>query len=725
MSLERVMNPRSVAVVGASRNPTKRGFKAVKTLLEEKFEGAVYPVNPSEDSILGLPCFKTVSDIPGPVDLVVITTPARTVPGIIEECAARGVAGAVVIAGGFREAGADGASLEERLVAAARNGGVRIIGPNTSGMMSLRNHMDIIGFHQEGKGELALLSQSGNMALALFTEARVKSRKAFGYYVGVGNEADIRFHEYLAFFEQDPDVKVIVMYVEGMREGRKFLQQAHSTTRHKPLVLLKGGRSAAGTRSAGSHTGALAGMSEVARSAFRRAGIVVVENSDELFPVAETLASLPPIQKGGVAILADGGGHATIAADVLTDLDVPLATLTKSTRDRLRSMLPAGAAVDNPVDVAGGADSDPEVLADCARLLMEDEQVGCLLVVGLFGGYGIRFAESLRFPEEDAAHRMGKMVRELHKPLVLHSLYSFARPHALDLLRYYNVPVHDSVEVACRCVGVLAEYGSYLQTRPTRPEFVFEWGKHATKRGQQIIRRALKEGRTALLEPEAKELLRLHGAPVAFEALATTEDEAVRLAEEIGGEVALKIVSPDILHKSEARGVALGLDGEKGVRAAFRRIMKSAAAYKPDARLRGVLVSPMAEIGLEVIIGTKVDDQFGPVLMFGIGGIMVEVLKDVSFRVLPISKRATREMIDEIKSVALLNSFRGHPPRDKRSIGRLLLTVSEIVEAYPEIREMDLNPVIVQYRGIDIVDARILLHDSTANGPRPGSEQSD
>jgi acetate---CoA ligase (ADP-forming) len=713
MPLDRIMKPRSVAVVGASRNETKRGFKAVRTLLDEKFEGPIFPVNPKEETVLGLRCYHSVADLPQDVDLAIITTPARTVPGILEDCAKKKVAGAVIIAGGFRESGEDGVALEQRLIEAARKGKIRLIGPNTSGMMSYRSHMDIIGFPQKGKGEIALLTQSGNMALALFTEAQVKSRKAFSYYVGVGNEADIRFHEYLEFFRKDEDSKVILMYVEGMRDGRAFLQQAYRTTRQKPIVLLKGGRSDAGTRSAGSHTGALAGMSEVARSAFKRAGIIVVEDSDKLFPAAETLASLPPIRSGGIAILADGGGHATIAADVLSDLNVPLAELTSATSRKLKDILPRGASVNNPIDVAGASDENPEILADCARLLMEDDNVGCVLVVGLFGGYGIRFAEELRFPEEDAAHRMGKMVHELKKPLLVHSLYNFARPHALDLIRYYGIPVYDSVEVACNCVSVLAEYGAHLQSRPSRPEFIFEWGHQAKKRGQTIIRNARKAGRDLLLEPEAKELLSLHGAPVPNETVAATEDEAVRIASELGCEVAMKIVSPDILHKSESKAIKLGVEGDRQVRTAFRRILKNAVAYRPDAKIQGVLISPMADPGLEVIIGTKIDDQFGPVILFGVGGIMVEVLKDVAFRVLPISKKATREMIDGIKSKKLLNGFRGKPARDKKSIGRLLLTVSEIMEAYPDIQEMDLNPVISHHRGLDIVDARILLKSKT------------
>ena len=343
MGLEHVLNAKSVAIVGASKKETKRGFQAIKILLEEKFEGRIFPVNPKEESILGLPCFGKVSEIDGPVEMALITTPARTIPGILEDCAKKGVAGAVIIAGGFRELGKAGKDLEDRMVAVAREKGIRLIGPNTSGMMNLKSNLNLVGLRKVPKGNIALLSQSGNMALALITEASIKSQQGFSYYVGIGNEADIRFHEYLKFFQDDPQTKVILMYVEGMREGRKFLQQAYQTTRKKPIVMLKSGRSSTGKLSAGSHTGALAGMSEVARTAFRRAGIVVIENSDELFPAAETLASLPPLRKSSIAILADGGGHATIAADQLTDLDVDIPSLNgKDTKKASRDSSPRG-----------------------------------------------------------------------------------------------------------------------------------------------------------------------------------------------------------------------------------------------------------------------------------------------------------------------------------------------------------------------------------------------
>jgi acetate---CoA ligase (ADP-forming) len=494
-----------------------------------------------------------------------------------------------------------------------------------------------------------------------------------------------------------------------MRDGRRFLQEAYITTIEKPIILLKSGRTFSGKQSAGSHTGALAGMSEVSDGAFRRAGIVIIENSDELFPAAETLASLPPLKNKRIAILADGGGHATIAADLLTNHGIDLPLLSEKTQAELGKILPSNASLNNPVDVAGGTDSDPSIFADCAELLLKDKNIGGLLIVGLFGGYGIRFDQSLTFAEEDAAHRMGKLVRQKNKPIILHSLYSFEKPHSLDLLRYNNIPVYDSLDIACKCMGVLAEYGQYLSTYHQKVNFVFNWGKHAHEKVRQLLDQVRKEGRTALLEHEAKTIFREHGVAIPHEGLADTSQKAVELARQMEGPVAMKIVSPDILHKSDAGGVKLGLHTRQEIRNAFDEILHNAKQFQPDADIRGVLLAPMIKDGLEIIIGTKIDDQFGPVVMFGIGGTMVEVLKDVVFRVLPISYATARKMIDEIRASRLLNGFRGRPPCDKKTLIRLLLTVSEITEAYPEIQELDLNPVILHDEGLKIADARVIL----------------
>jgi acetate---CoA ligase (ADP-forming) len=711
MSLDRIFNAESVAIIGASKDETKQGYQVLATLLDEKYEGRIYLVNPKEKTVLGLKCYSSVLEIPGNIDLALIATPAGSLKTIIGELGEKGVAGAVVLAGGFGELGEEGKRFEDELVNLAGEKGVRIIGPNTPGIISVDKGINLAGIKKVPRGSIAMLTQSGNIALNLIIEAGLKSQTGFNYYVGVGNEADIKFHEYLEYFTEDPDTKVILMYVEGLREGRRFLQQASKTTQVKPIVLYKSGRSAKGSKSAGSHTGVLAGISEVSQSAFRVAGIIEVEHPGEMFPVAESLALLPILQDNSIAILADGGGHATIAADYLTDLGIKLPELEKETRAKLEAILPANASLANPIDVAGGTDQNPAIFADCAEILLGDKNIHGLLIVGLFGGYGIRFARKLAFIEEDAAHRMGKLVESSRKPIVLHSLYDYAKPHSLELMRYYNIPVFDTLEIACKCVEALSLYGSYRREYYKEGSFELDWGLKAVPGAQEIIDSALAEGRKALLEFEARELFRLQGVPMSDDYLAGSEDEAVRFAEKLGYNVALKIVSPDILHKSEAGGVILNLQNEPAVREAFNKIISSARKYKPGADIRGCLVSPMSDKGIEIVIGTKIDDQFGPIVMFGLGGIMVSIMKDVSFRVVPVSEYGAASMINEIKSSVIFDGFRGRPPSDRKAIVELIQKVSEVVQAYPLIQEIDLNPVIVHDQGLTIVDARIILSE--------------
>jgi len=716
MSLDRIFNAESVAIIGASKDETKQGYQVLTALLDEKYEGRIYLVNPKEKTVLGLKCYSSVLEIPGNIDLALIATPADSLKTILGELGKKGVAGAVVLAGGFGELGEEGKRFEDELVNLAGEKGVRIIGPNTPGIISVDKGINLAGIKKVPRGSIAMLTQSGNIALNLIIEAGLKSQTGFNYYVGVGNEADIKFHEYLEYFTEDPETKVILMYVEGLREGRRFLQQASKTTQVKPIVLYKSGRSAKGSKSAGSHTGVLAGISEVSQSAFRVAGIIEVDHPGEMFPVAESLALLPILQDNSIAILADGGGHATIAADYLTDLGIKLPELEKETRAKLEAILPANASLANPIDVAGGTDQDPAIFADCAEILLGDKNIHGLLIVGLFGGYGIRFARKLAFIEEDAAHRMGKLVESSRKPIVLHSLYDYAKPHSLELMRYYNIPVFDTLEIACKCVEALSLYGSYRREYYKEGSFELDWGSKAVPGAQKIIDSALAEGRNTLLEYEARELFRLQGVPMPDDYLAGSEDEAVKFAEKLGYNVALKIVSPGILHKSEAGGVILNLQNEPAVREAFNKIINSARKYKPGADIRGCLVSPMSDKGIEIVIGTKIDDQFGPIVMFGLGGIMVSIMKDVSFRVVPVTAYGAASMINEIKSSVIFDGFRGRPPSDRKAIIELIQKVSEVVQAYPLIQEIDLNPVIVHDQGLTIVDARIILSEQIAAG---------
>jgi acetyltransferase len=542
MSLQKILDAESVVIVGASRDVTKRGYQAVKTLLSDKYEGRIYLVNPRGGSVLGRTCYKSVLEIDDTIDVALITTPAKLIPSIIEECSKKGVAGAVIIAAGYGEIGPQGKALEQSLMKKAKDWNVRIVGPNTNGIINFKKNMNLVGVQDVPKGDFALLTQSGNMALALMNEARDHGLSGFSYYVGVGNQIDVGLYEYLTFFAADTDTKAIVMYLEGVKDGRKFIQEAYKATAKKPIIALKGGRSETGQKSARSHTGALAGQSEVSLSAFKSAGVTSLDNPDELFPVAETLSNLPPIRNNKIAILADGGGHATIASDLLTDHGINLIELCEATQAKLKSVLPYTASLVNPVDVAGGTDSAPAVLAECARIILADEQVGGLLIVGMFGGYGIRFAEKLKFEEEATAHQFARVIAESGKALIIHSIYTHANPHAIEVLRHYKIPVYGSLSVACKCIAALSDYGCYLNHCRSESKFELDLGAGATKDGTAVLSAALLEGRTCLLENEAKDLFRTHGVTVTRDLLAKDADEAAEFAEALGCETVLKIV---------------------------------------------------------------------------------------------------------------------------------------------------------------------------------------
>ncbi|MER9052314.1 acetate--CoA ligase family protein [Mesorhizobium sp. M0923] len=711
-----ILSPDSIAIIGASKNPAKRGYRSLRKLLDDGYAGAIYPINPKESEICGVRCLPDLGSLPGPVDLALVCTPAATVASVIAECAAKGVRGAVVLAGGFAEAGDDGERLQETVLAAARAGRVRIIGPNTSGMFNTHKACNLVGFSELRKGSVGLLSQSGNMALSLVTEAQANGHVGLSTYVGVGNEADIRFDEYLDYFAADPNTNVVIAYVEGLKDGRRFLNALRRISPEKPVVMYKSGRTSAGRSSAKSHTGALAGEYAVSEAVLRQAGAVLAHRSDEILPMAEALSLLPPLRSRGVAILADGGGHATIAADALSERGFVLAALSGETRRGLAAILPAAASVANPVDVAGGTDADPSVFATCAEILLQDPSVDGLLISGLYGGYAVRFSQDLLPAEIDATNLIGAMPRRLGKPVVVHSLYSALqadqRPLPLLDMRCAGIPVHSSLETAVRCMQALAEYGEVSRAFPPMPP-----PDRAEHGGvfEQVLARCRAEGRRVVLEHEGRDSLRDFGLELVPALLAADESEAEEAFLRLGGQpVAMKIVSRDILHKTDSGGVKLNIADITSVRRSFLEIAANAKAAVANPRVAGVLVTPMAaKGGLELIIGVVRESAYGPVMMFGLGGVLVEVFRDVVFRALPISRIDAFEMLDEIKARALLDGARGGAPVDRDALADLMVSISDFVEAFPDIDELDLNPVLAYRDGLAVLDVRILLTESS------------
>lgn len=706
--LHGIFAARSIAVIGASTDPAKRGHQAIRKLLADGYRGTIYPINPKAPEILGLTAYASILDVAAAIDVALVCSPARTLPGILEQCGARKVPGAVVLAAGFSEIGARGDAIAMATLAAAKQHNVRVVGPNTNGIFNLHNRMNLVGVQDVEPGTIGICSQSGNMMLSFVTEAKRRGGVGFSSYVGVGNQLDVDLAEYLEYFGADDDTRVPVFYIEGFGNGRAFLDTCRTVTQKKPVVVYKSGRTEAGQVAASSHTGSLASSFALTSGLLRQAGATVIAESDRILSVAEGLSKLPVPNGGRIAILTDGGGHATVAVDALVDAGVELATLSTGTTSRLRSLLPPAASLRNPVDVAGGSDDNPGRIADCADAILSDNGVDILMIIGMYGGYAARFNPALLDAEIDTSNRLARLAENSVKPLIVQSVYNAMRTPPLEVLKAAGVPVFVWCEPAVQCVAELVSYARARRRNATSP-LVRPAGK--ADAGVSVLNTVALEARGALYEHEAKRLLAAYDVSVPDHFLARTEDDLVRVAEELGdGPMAMKIVSKDILHKSEVGGVRLKISGEADLRRNFRTIRQNARAYEPDVQIHGVLVSPMAQSGVEVIIGVIHDPMFGPVMMFGLGGIFVEILQDVSFRALPMSEADAFEMIDEIKSRKILEGARGTSPVDKAALVNLIMKVSQLALAHPEINEIDLNPVILRDDGYDVVDARMILN---------------
>ena len=704
--LHNILAPTGIAVVGASGDPTKRGYKAMVGLIKDGFRGDIYPVNPKADRILGVEAWPSVAALPATPELALLCTPAATVPGLLAECGQRGIQGVVILASGFAEMGGEGVELEREMMRQAEAHGVRIIGPNTSGVFNLHHRLNLLALDNVKPGDVGIVSQSGNMLLSLALEAQHNGEVGFSTYVGPGNQSDIGFSDYLRYLGEDEHTRVATLYVEGFRDGREFLEVARDVTAMKPVVVYKSGSTEAGQKAASSHTGALAGSYAMTVDLLRQAGVSVVHRSDEILPVAEGLGLLQKARGKRVAVIADGGGQATIASDRLSEAGLTLAELSEETRQKLRDVLFPQATTHNPVDVAGSTDANPSLLATCMEIVAADDNVDSLFLVGMFGGYSLRFAESLLGDEMRGAEAIVDLSKATDKPLVIYSLYAPIKPPALRRLHEAGLPVYASIEQSVRVLRALGERGNYLQLREQHPR---EPALAPKPELDEMFDRAKAEGRD-LFEYEAKHLLREHGIEVPQEMVVRSEADLADAVATFGETpLAMKVVSKDILHKSDAGGVKLNLVGEVALRRARDEILASCLAYDAQADIEGVLVAPMAKQGIEVIVGVIRDPIFGPVLMFGLGGIFVEILEDVAFRSIPLSRHDAQSMVEQIKARKILEGARGEPAVDKTALVELLLSVSRIAAAYPGLSELDLNPVIVNADGYAVVDARVIV----------------
>jgi acetate---CoA ligase (ADP-forming) len=711
--LEHVLHPRAIAVIGASSNPLKRGNRAIRTLASANYQGNIAPINPSGQDILGYTSYPTLADVPYEIDLALVCTAAATVPEMIEQCGKKGVKGAIVLAGGFGEASEEGARLERELVEVARRYGVRIIGPNTSGMFSARTGCNASGWFNVPPGPIAMLSNSANVLLSLVTEFQFLGHSGVSVMLSVGNQSDIQFHEYLECVGTDPGTKAVLMYVEGFQNGPAFMQTARQVSRRKPIAMYVAGRTDAGKGAAKSHSGSLAGDYAVTHGVLRQAGVVLVTQSDHLQPVADALSLFPVMRGRRIAVVSEGGGPITMAAEAIAANGLVLATLSAETQAAIHAIVPAASAISNPVDAGGGTDPRVEYYGSIAKAILADSNIDGLLFVGYFGGYTARYDDSVAAAEHAICLQLGDMMREYGKPVMVQTHYAHFKPSSLAVLRQAGIPYHRHIEVAVQCLEAAAEYGEAKRRLETIPPatIVAHAGVQATAR--KLVEQA-RAKRRDLLEPEARALLETYGISIPRSIVMRSEGDAATVADLFGAaRVAAKIVSKDILHKSDAGGVKLNLSGSDALRGAFSGILTNARAYASHAEIDGVLVTPMAPSGVEVIIGVTRDQQYGPVIMFGLGGVFVEVIRDVVFRSLPLSEADAQQMLQDLRYKQVLEGVRGAEPANKDALIELLMKVSQLATLHPEIEEIDLNPVIFHGNGYSVVDARMILASDT------------
>jgi acetyltransferase len=705
--MDAILNPASVAVIGASSEPGKRGYRALTILLEDGYQGRVYPVNPRESEILGMPCHGSILDITEPVAVALICTPARQLPALLEECGRKGVKGAIVVSGGFSEAGEEGLALEERCVAIAQAHGVRLVGPNMNGIFSRRLRCNLSPWREVPLGDVAVLSNSANVVHWLLTKAWASGGLGFSTMLSVGNQADVAFHDFAGALEHDPGTRAIIIYAEGFRDGRAMFDTAARVTRTKPIVMYKAGRNREGARMARSHSGSLAGDHAVSSGVLRQAGVTLVDRMEYLLPVAQALSSLPLMRSRRVAVISEGGGPITIASESLSEQAMELAALSPETQARIHAVIPDSTVIANPVDIAVLTNPSVRNYGLCAQAILDDPQIDALLFVGWFGAYGRRGSPAVAAEELEVAHMLGRKMRETGKPVIVQSHYAQIGTEALAVLRTAGVPVHQDFDIAVQCVVAAAHHGEARErldrALPARP-------LPRVPELDALLAACRKEGRRALLEPEGRAVLRSCGIAIApHRVVAAAQDLPAALQSFGDAPLAFKIVSPDILHKSDADCVRLGIRGSAAAAQAFAQILANAAAHAPEARVEGVLITPMAERGVEVIVGVSRDPQFGPVILCGLGGIFVEVIRDVAFRALPLSRDDACAMMADIRARALFEGVRGLPPSDLDALTELLLAVSRLALAYPEIVEIDLNPVILHGQGLSVVDVRMIL----------------
>lgn len=709
-SLDAIFAPKAIAVIGASTTPGKVGYDIFANLLYGGYRGTLYPVNPAAGSILSVKTYPSVNEIPDAVDLSIIVLPPDATLKAVEDSARKGVKGIVIVSAGFREVGRKGLDVENRIVSMCREAGIRVVGPNCLGVINPLPSVSMnasFSARMPNPGNISFISQSGALCTAVLDFA---ADRGFGFskFISIGNKADVDEIDLLRYLHEDPDTAIIMIYIEELRKGMEFVSMARQVTagdRPTPVLVVKSGRTSAGARAAASHTGALAGTEAVYGAIFKQAGIIRAESVNELFDFANAFAykqesplgkmrrKLPAGRR--VAIVTNAGGPGILATDMTVSADLELARFSEKTTEELARHLPSAANLYNPVDIIGDASQDRYEKALWA-VIRDDGVDGALVILtpqSMTNALG-------------TAEAIVRVARGTHKPIICCFMGVVDVSPGVKYLQTHGYPVYQFPENAAKAMGALYRYAGWLN-RSESPEIPVA---HDTARAAAIISGCLAAGKTRLGEVEGNEILKCYGFDVLPTLLAAGEADAASIAGELGFPVVMKIVSPQILHKTDAGGVVVGIRSAQEAAHAFRDIVKRARSYNPDAVIEGVLIQKTSPPGEEVILGLNRYD-LGPLLMFGMGGIFVEVFQDVAFRLAPIGSTEADRLIREIKGFKLLSGFRGRPKADLVALRRAIVNLSDLAVNHPEIGEMDINPLLVhsEGNGVTSVDCRIIL----------------
>ena len=687
--------PMSIAVIGASNREGSVGRAVFTNILLNEYAGTVYPVNPRDRSISGVRAYPSIGDLPESVDLAVVIVPAALVPSVTEQCGEKGVKGLIIISAGFKEVGEEGVDLERRVFSIAQKYSMRLVGPNCLGTINTDPTVRLnasFASQMPKPGSIAFASQSGALGEAVIDYAAGENI-GFSKFISLGNKADVNENDVLEYLRTDPQTKVILLYIEDIVDGRKFVDTVTRVTQEKPIVAVKAGVSPEGAKAASSHTGALAGSDEAYNAILRQSGVIRVESIIDLFDYARAFAKQPRPRGNRVAIITNGGGPGIMATDASVRYGLQISQFSEATKSKLRAGLPKEASVNNPIDLIGDAQADRYELALQA---LQDESVDCGLV--LLTPQAMVDLKKVAETIASTSPRSGKTV--LTSILGLTDITP-----AVEVLESNNIPHYTFPESAVRALAAMYEYQRWIDRPRTQVKhFNIDNGK-----AREIISNAKRAGLTNLPQDDALRILGVYGLPVIKTESASSKADAIAAAKRIGFPVAMKILSPDVVHKIDVGGVKLGLSSEQDVSRAFDEIQKSVKSDIPNARVEGVLLQEYLTGGTETIVGIHRDAKFGPLLMFGLGGIYVEAYRDVSFRLAPIRELSATNMISEIRGSKILQGFRGQAPADTNAIADCIQRLSQLSVELPDVLELDVNPLVALDHGCRALDARIII----------------